>query len=406
MNRADRGPRVLDDVRVLDFTSVIAGPYCTRMMADLGAEVLKIEPPPAGDILRVVTPMRGTTSQLFSAMNSGKKSLAMDLKTPAAIDVVKQLVQHYDVVVENFSPGVMARLGIDYDTLAAANPAIVMCSISGFGQSGPDANRPAYAPIVQAWCGYEDVTRRNQQLNKPLNMGLPIGDTTASLQGIAAINAALYYRARTGLGQHIDIAMFDALLATMAKDFQSADDPDYIERIYGPLETRDGYVIVTPLSERHFRGLVECMGQPHLLEHSMFANTRTRIGNYNELTTLVEQWTRTVTCEEAVAKLEAAQVPCARYRTISEVVHDRQLAHREMITEIEDAAGPLRAPNAPFHFSATHAAVRREVPLLGQHNSEVLASVLGMNAAQIAKFEAAGVIHSAPPSDARPPAPE
>ncbi|MEQ8495159.1 MAG: CoA transferase, partial [Gammaproteobacteria bacterium] len=156
-NRAAVGPRVLDDVRVLDFTGIIAGSYCTRMLADLGADVLKIEPP-GGEMMRHIAPLRGDTSTVFSALNSGKRSLVLDLKSAAAVDICKLLVAHYDVVVENFAPGVMGRLGLDYETLREENPALVMCSISGYGQTGPGSARPAYAPIVQAMSGFEMVT--------------------------------------------------------------------------------------------------------------------------------------------------------------------------------------------------------------------------------------------------------
>lgn len=197
-NRRLTGARVLDGVRVLDFTSVIAGPYCTRLMADMGAEVLKVEPP-GGEFARHVPPMRDGVSAVYSQLNCGKKSLSLDLKHAAAADIIKRLVRAYDVVVENFSPGVMARLGLGYSALAQANPALIMCSISGYGQTGPGAQRPAYAPVVQAESGFEQVYLQYQpRLERPLNMGPPVADTTASLQALGAINAALFYRQRTG----------------------------------------------------------------------------------------------------------------------------------------------------------------------------------------------------------------
>ena len=185
-NRAATGPRVLDDVRVLDFSGIIAGAYCTRMMADLGAEVLKVEPP-GGEMMRQIAPMRGETSTVFSALNSGKRCIALDLKQPAAVDICKLLVASYDVVVENFSPGVMQRLGLDYAALREENPSLIMCSISGYGQDGPGAARPSFAPIVQAMSGFDLVTLHNQpSLNRPLNMGLPVADTTAAQQAFGA----------------------------------------------------------------------------------------------------------------------------------------------------------------------------------------------------------------------------
>ena len=391
-NRSEHGPRVLDDVRVLDFTAVIAGSYCTRMMADLGAEVLKVEGL-GGEILRHAGPMRNNASALFSALNSGKRCLSLDLKKTAAVDICKRLVETHDVVVENYSPGVMQRLGLDYASLRAVNPQLVMCSVSGYGQSGPEAGRPAYAPIVQATSGFEYVYLCSQVDHlRPLNMGLPIGDTAAAQQAFSAIMAALYYRERSGTGQYIDIAMQDTLLASMHKDFQIAMLGDMNDRHYGPLETRDGFVIVVPLNQHHFESLAECIGRTDLLTDPRFSTISVRIKNYDDLQNEVEAWTRERTCDEAVGAFEARKLPCARYRTITDLAGDPQLRHRDMLTEIVDQAGPLTVPNSPFLFSETHAAVGRTVAQIGQHNRETLSTRLGMSEDEITALEAAGVI--------------
>ncbi len=392
-NRGPGGPRVLDDVRVLDFSAIIAGAYCTRMMADLGADVLKVEPP-GGEMMRHIAPMRGDTSAVFSALNSGKRSLVLDLKQAAAIDLCKRLVERYDVVVENFAPGVMARLGLDYATLSAINPRLVMCSVSGYGQTGPGARRPAFAPIVQAMSGFDMVTLGCQPgLERPLNMGLPVADTTAAQQAFGAVVAALYYRARTGQGQYIDIAMLDSLIATMHRDFQTAMQPESIDRIYGPLETADGFIMAMPLSQGQFEDLVECIGRPELLADERFNTMRRRFDHYNELMAITEAWTRRHRQAEVLAALEAAHIPCAPYRTLAEAAEDPQLAHRGMQTEVVDAAGPLRVPNTPFLFSATQAAVRPEVADLGEHTRSVLGDELGLDGERIAALSAAGVIN-------------
>lgn len=392
-NRADLGPRVLDDLRVLDFTGVIAGSYCTRMMADLGADVLKIEPP-GGEMMRHIAPLRGEASTVFAALNSGKRCMVLDLKQPAAVDIVKLLVARYDVVVENFSPGVMARLGLDYAALQAENPALVMCSISGYGQTGPGAKRPAFAPIVQAMSGFDLVTLASQPgLSRPLNMGLPVGDTTASQQAFGAIMAALYYRMRTGIGQYIDIAMLDSLVATMHRDFQSAFQPDPIDRIYGPIETQDGFIVVMPLSQSQFVDLIECIGRPDLADDSRFNSMRKRLDHYNELMAIAEAWARQRTRSEALSALEAAHIPCAPYRAIAEMAEDPQLHHRGMLTEVVDEAGPLRVPNSPFLFSATHAAVRPQVARTGEHTHDVLNEELGLSAEDIAALVGGEVVN-------------
>ncbi len=393
--RANHGPRIFDDLRVLDFTAIIAGSYCTRMLADLGADVLKVEPP-GGELMRHIGPMRGEFSTVFSALNSGKRSLKIDLKQAGAVDICKRLVAHYDVVVENFSPGVMQRLGLDYTSLRENNEKLVMCSISGYGQHGPAAGLPAFAPIVQALSGYELVNQLSQPgLERPLNMGLPVADTTAALQAFGAISAALYYRLRTGTGQYIDIAMMDSLVSTMHRDFQTAFNPDLNLRVYGPLATSDGYIVAMPLSQPQFVKLAQAIGRPEMLDDPRFTTSRARFEHYNELMALTEAWTCTRSADEALRGLTAADVPCARYRRIAELADDVQLMHRDMLVDIVDGAGPLKVPNTPFLFSATHAAVYPQVAALGAHNDSVLREELALNATEIETLTVAGVFGQA-----------
>ncbi len=378
-NRQVTGPGVLDGVVVLDFTCVISGPYCTRMMADLGADVLKVEPP-HGEFLRAVPPHRDGASKLFSHLNAGKRCISLDLKDRSAIEVVKRLASSADVVIENFSPGVMERLGIDYAVLRELNERLVMCSISGFGQTGPDAQRPAFAPVVQAWSGYDAVTLNYQPgIEKPLNMGLPVADNIAALQAFGAINSALYYREKTGVGQYIDIAMFDALLGTMQKDFQLALDPQGHDRLYGPLDTSDGYIFLMVVSPRHFEDLADLMGQPELKTDTRFSTTVSRLHNYAELQALIAAWVCTKTTSDVLNQLSARKIPVSNYREIAETLDDPQLQHRNMITEVKDEGGSLKVPNTPFLFSHTHAAIRPQVARIGEHNQAVFRDELGLD---------------------------
>lgn len=394
--RAAGRRRILDGVRVLDFTAVVAGPYCTRLMADLGADVLKIEPLD-GELMRHTPPLRDGVSALFAQLNAGKRSLALDLKQPAAIELVHGLLARYDVVVENYSPGVMARFGLDYATLSGTHPRLVMCSISGFGQSGPDAHKPAFAPIVHAWSGYDAVTLGYQETDgpgagRPLNMGLPVADNLAAVQAFGAIMAALYDRAMTGAGQYIDISMYDALLASMQKDFQQMQYPEGRDRRYGPLPTRDGHVLVVLLTQRQFEQLADCLDMPALKRDPRFATTTARLGHYTALQAIVGAWCAERATAEVVTALEAAGVPVSPYRELAAALDDAQLEHRAMLTTIADAAGPLTVPDSPFMFSATTAAVRPSVPALGAHGETVLSEELGLAASDCARLRAARVV--------------
>lgn len=376
-------PKVLDGVHVLDFSGVIAGSYCTRMLSDLGAEVLKIEHPD-GEIMRRVAPMRGNTSTVFASLNMGKKSLALDLKQDEAVNICKELVQKYDVVVENFSPGVMSRLGLGYDELRSVKHELIMCSISGYGQDGPSSQKPAFAPIVQAASGF-DLTYLKMQPNlvKPLNMGPPVGDTTASLQAFGALNAALFYRSRTGIGQHIDIAMMDCLISSMHRDFQSALLGDEIDRRYGPIETADGFIVIIPLTQSQFIRLTKCLGQPELLDDDRFKDEKSRFENYNELMEITENWTKKLNSKDATKAFAEAKIPCAEYKTLEQSADDPQLDFRGLFLEIEDQLGSYKVVDTPIRYSETKTADKLFVANIGEHTVATLKDDLSKTPAEI-----------------------
>jgi CoA:oxalate CoA-transferase len=376
-------PGILDGIRVLDFSAFISGPYCARMLADIGAEVIKVEPP-GGELLRYAPPLREASdgpaaSGLFAHLNAGKRCISLDLKKAAAVEAIYALVAQCDVVVENFSPGVMKRLGLDYDTLVKYNDKLIMCSISGFGQNGPEATRPAFAPIVQAWSGFE-LSYINAQpgIEKPLNMGPPVADTTASLQAFGAICAALYHRERTHKGQYIDISMYDALISTVHKDFQQALQPLDNDRYYGPLKTKDGWIVIMVLSERHLTGLAKVLNQPELTSDPRFSSPVARLDNYSTLMAITEIFTATKTTEWLDKQFNAATVPSSAYRELAASVDDLQLRHRNMITEVTDNAGPVTVTNSPFSFSATSAAIRPWVAGIGEHNEIIFKDEIGL----------------------------
>lgn len=385
-------PGALDGIRVVDFSAFISGPYCTRMLADNGAEVIKIEPP-GGELLRYAPPLReskdGTgASSLFAHLNAGKQCVSLNLKQAQAIEAVIALVKQCDVVVENFSPGVMARLGLDYASLRQHNNKLIMCSISGFGQTGPQSSRPAFAPIVQAWSGFDLSYLKSQPgIDKPLNMGAPVADTNASLQAFGAICVALFHRERKGEGQFIDISMYDSLISAVHKDFQQALQPLDSDRVYGPIKTQDGWIVIMVLTERHLAGLAEVIEQPELKNDPRFSAPVARLDNYSKLMAIAETFTSKHSTETLDKKFNLASVPCSAYRELAASVDDLQLKHRNMITEVVDSAGPVTVTNSPFSFSATSAQIRPWVASVGEHNLSILKEKLGYSAEQLAALK-------------------
>src|SRR5580692_3845180 len=253
----------LDRVRVLDFTTTIAGPHCARLLADLGADVIKIEAP-EGDMMRSRLPLRGGASTSYGQLNTGKKSLVLDLKRPEAVEVVHRLVKAADVVVENFRPGVMGRFGLDYAKLQPVNPALVYCAISGYGQSGPSAGRPAYAPVIHASSGFDLAQIAHQmEPRRPDYCGIFVADVVSGTYAFGAVMAALVERQATGQGQMIDVSMLESMLSLTLSELQNSqfEVPPVPRPIFGPVATRDGYVNLSVASERTFQSLAAAAGR-------------------------------------------------------------------------------------------------------------------------------------------------
>ncbi len=260
-------------LRVLDFSTTIAGPHCARMLADMGAEVVKIEPA-EGETMRTRPPVRGRCSSVFGGLNVGKSSLVLDLKSPKAIEVVRRLVAQADILVENFRPGVMRRLKLDYATLQALNPKLIYCSISGYGQTGPSAELPAYAPVIHAASGY-DMAHLSYQpgRNRPDYCGIYHADVLTGVYAFGAISAALYQRQGSQRGQHIDVSMLESMLSLTLNEVQwsqfAVAPPS--RPMFGPVETADGYVMIAIASEKTFQNLVTAAGRPEWIEDPRFA---------------------------------------------------------------------------------------------------------------------------------------
>jgi crotonobetainyl-CoA:carnitine CoA-transferase CaiB-like acyl-CoA transferase len=372
-------------LRVLDFTTTIAGPHCTRLLVDLGAEVIKIEAP-GGDMMRTRPPLRDGASASFGQLNAGKKSIALDLKSPAGVEAVRRLVTTADAVVENFRPGVMRRFGLDYEALRPFKPDLVYCAISGYGQTGPSAELPAYAPVIHAASGYDLAHMAYQgEMRRPDYCGIYIADVLTGTYAFGAVVTALYQRQATGAGQMIDVSMLESMLTLTLSEIQAAQfavSPPG-RPVFGPIATKDGYINLSIASERTFHSLATASGHLQWLTDPRFAEYTNRRANWGELIDELERWSTERTTAEVQAVFDRGGVPSSPYRTVREAMADPQIAHRQSFTEVHDAGGTFLAINPPFHMTAASAAARPFVAALGEHTAELLAEV-GYTPAEIA----------------------
>jgi crotonobetainyl-CoA:carnitine CoA-transferase CaiB-like acyl-CoA transferase len=374
----------LGGLRVLDFTTTIAGPHCTRLLADLGAEVIKIEAP-EGDMMRSRPPLRNGASTSFGQLNAGKRSIVLDLRAPQAVEAARRWVGTADVVVENFRPGVMRRFGLDYDALAAIKPELVYCAISGYGQTGPSSQLPAYAPVIHAASGYDLAHMAYQgEERRPDYCGIYIADVLTGTYAFGAIMTALYHRQLTGRGQLIDVSMLESMLSLTLSEIQAAQfavaPPG--RPIFGPVATKNGYVNLSIASERTFQNLAIASGHPQWISDPRFAQYNNRRANWGELIDELELWSKGLTSEEVQSVFDRHGVPSSPYRTVREAMEDPQLAHRQSFVEIQDAGGTFKALNPPFRFSAARAEAVPHVAALGE-DSEALLAELGYSPAEI-----------------------
>ncbi len=370
----DGKTRPLAGVRVLDFSTTIAGPHCSRLMADMGADVIKIESP-EGDLMRSRPVQRDGQGTMFGQLNAGKRSIVLDLKKPEAIAAVKALVKTVDIVLENYRPGVMKRLGLDYPELAKINPKLIYGAISGYGQSGPAAGRPAYAPVIHASTGYDRAHLYYQQgRERPDNCGIFVADYAAGAYALGGILAALHQRHVTGKGQMVDVSMFESLVGMLLGevnraffDFEMPSRP-----MYGPVEAKDGYVMLATASEKTFQDMATAAGRRDWLTDPRFEKYADRRMNWDKFVDEFESWSRKLTVKECVAALEKHGVPCSPYLTVTEALQDPQVAHRGSLCDIEDSAGKYKSPAPPFRFSGSPLQSGPKVAKLGEHTESVL----------------------------------
>jgi len=367
--------RPLDGLRILDFSTTIAGPHCSRLLADMGADVVKIESP-EGDLMRSRPVQRDGFSTMFGQLNAGKKSIVLDLKKPDSIAAVKKLIATVDILVENYRPGVMKRLGLDYPELAKINPRLIYCAISGYGQTGPGAGRPAYAPVIHASTGYDMAHLFYQQgRQRPDNCGIFVADYASGAYAMGAILAAVHQRHATGKGQMVDVSMFETLVGMLLGEVNRAQfDFEMPSRpMYGPIEASDGYVMLATASEKTFQDMATAAGRRDWLTDPRFEKYKERRMNWGLLVDELEEWSKQMSVAEVVAALEKQGVPCSPYVTVTEALKDPQVEHRGSLCTIEDGGGTYQSPAPPFRFSGSPLQSGPKVAALGEDTRTVLA---------------------------------
>ena len=394
---------ILDGYKVLDFTQVLAGPTVTRLMAEMGAEIIKVELTPNGEISRALPYQRNGRSAYFIQQNRGKKSLCIDAKHPQGLAILKELVKQVDVVLENFAPGVIGRLGLDYETVKQLNPTVIMCSISAFGQTGPLSKLPGYDYIAQAYSGITSmIGEKDGQPYFPLP---GIGDVSTGVHATAAINGALLYRERTGKGQYLDIALLDAYFHCHELNVQMysasngeikptrAGTQHYAVCPSGLYKGRETYMFILALPHQ-WASVCQAIGRPDLVEDPRFADNEARVKHTPEVVTLLEDWIASLPSDEAAIKaLEDARVPVAPVLSVEQAVNHPHMQQRQTVRTITDRAfGEFQIPGVPLRFSEFPDYLPLEAPFLGEHNEEILTGYLSYTAEQVRALEEEGVL--------------
>jgi len=372
--------RALSGVRVLDVTQFMAGPFCSVILADLGADVIKIEPP-GGESTRKMVGAVGSESPAFNAVNRGKRSVVLNLKLPAGRDAFLRMARSVDIVIENNRPGVMRKLGLDYETLSATNPRLIYASISGYGHTGPDRAKGGFDLIAQGVAGIMSVT--GEPGRPPVKAGIPLTDLGAGLFAVTGILAALHHRDRTGRGQRIETSLVEAGVALSvweATEYfsgmgvpQPKGSAHRMNAPYQAFHCADGYITIGANTDRLFRRLCELLEHPEWADVAGFANNESRVRNDQTLAALIEGVMSQQPRAHWLAKLEASDIPCGPINDYAQVFADPQITARDMVLETEHPVlGRLRTLGSPIKMSETPADPSRRGPLLGEHTGEVL----------------------------------
>jgi crotonobetainyl-CoA:carnitine CoA-transferase CaiB-like acyl-CoA transferase len=399
----DQPTHILDGYTVIDFSQVLAGPTVTRLMAEMGAEIIKVELPPGGDRSRGLPFLQDGRSGYFVQQNRGKKSLCVDLKNPKGHEIVRDLLAKADVMVENFAPGVIARLGFGYETVHALNPRLVMCSISLCGQAGPFAFKPGFDHIGASLAGVLDMTGAAD--GPPLMNTMGVGDISTGVHGFSAVLAALLYRERTGKGQWVDVSLVDSyfhyhdLSAQVLSLSGGKTKPrrsgahHYLVTPGGIFKSREGYIFIAAL-DHQWPDMCRTMKRPDMIDDPRFKSNAVRTQNAAEVIRTIEAWLQAQSSdEEALKELDENRVPCAPVLSVEQAVKHPQLRARRTIRKIHDRIlGEFEVPGFPLRFSEFPTELTLEAPFLGENNGEVLQKHLGYSATQVGELETAGVL--------------
>ena len=383
----------LDGIRVLDLTRVLAGPFCTMLLGDMGAEIIKVETPGHGDDSRRYPPFIGDESAYFMNLNRNKKSIVLNLKQPKAIETLLRLVEKSDAILENFRPGTMEKLGVGYETIISRNPDIVYSCISGFGHSGPYKDLPGYDIIGQAMGGIMSITGWPD--SPPTRTGTAIGDVLAGLNACVGILAGLVSVRNGGTGQKVDIALVDSVVSAMETIIQiylvenripqrTGNRYEFIYP-YDTFKAQDGWVIIAVGNNKLWAVFCNALGQPELLENPDYTDNYDRVKAHEEVKRIVEKWSTKQTVKEIVDFMLSKKIPCAPIYTVKEVVEDNHIANaRRMIREIEHpVAGPMKVIGSPVNMSETPPEVHSPAPMLGQHTESILSEILELTPSEI-----------------------
>ena len=392
----------LDGIKIIDMTRVLAGPYCAMVLQDLGAEVVKIENPETGDDSRSFGPYKNGKSLYFTAINCGKKSVTLNLKHPDGKRILKELAKRADVLLENFRPGAMERLGLGYDTLKEVNPRLIYAATSGFGHTGPDAAKPAYDILVQARGGLMSLT--GQPDADPTIVGVSIGDILAGVFTATGVTTALYQREQTGKGQKIDVAMLDCQVAIMENAMaryqatRAAPKPQGCKHPtvapFQSFKASDRYFVIAVANDSLFKKLCEGIGRPELVEDPRFVSNALRHQYQPDLERLLQETFITKTADEWIALIESAGVPVSPINDLSYVAEDPQILARHMLVDMDDPTLPdIQVTGNPIKMTGLpEMDVRPHAPDLGKHNAEILTKWLSMTTEELERLKSEGVI--------------